>query len=83
MEPAAKRIRRYALLAVMTKPRKHNPAWPDSREARAMRQRRRAERLNELAQAVGYETWRKLETAALNGDVVIAKAEPPVDRQGE
>lgn len=60
-----------------SKRRKHNPAWHDGREARAMRQRKRAARLDELAQAVGYETWRKLETAALNGDVTIVKV-PPV-----
>ena len=50
-----------------SKPRKHNPAWADSREARAARQAKRLSRLNAIAQAAGYDTWRKLETAILNG----------------
>ena len=35
----------------------------------AARQRRRQEALNEAARAIGYETWRRLETAVVNGDV--------------
>lgn len=52
-------------------PRKHNPAWRDPPENRAARQRKRLDALNEIAQALGFETWRRLETAALRGDVVL------------
>lgn len=54
-----------------SKPRKHNPDWPDSREASAARQARRLSRLNAIAQAHGFASWRRLETAALNGKVTI------------
>jgi hypothetical protein len=53
----------------MTTERKHNPAWRDA--TRAERQRRRQAALDAAAQAVGYETWRKFETAVVNG-VAIA-----------
>ena len=46
-------------------PRKHNPAWKDATSTERSRKRREA--LDAIAQAVGYETWRKLETAILNG----------------
>ena len=46
-------------------PRKHNPAWADNTSTERSRKRREA--LDAIAQAVGYETWRKLETAILNG----------------
>lgn len=57
-----------------TKPRptrKHNSNWPDSKEARAARQARRRAALNELASVHGYETWVKLETAALAGERIV------------
>ena len=50
-------------------PRKHNPAWADN--TRAERQARRRAALDEIARAVGYDTWRKLETAAINGEVKV------------
>lgn len=50
-----------------SKPRKHNPAWPDSREARAARQANRLSKLNDVARRCGFETWRRLETAVING----------------
>ena len=65
----------------MTKPRKHNPEWKDSREARAARQAKRLSRLNVIAQAAGFNTWRKLETAVLNGKAAIVP-EPPARSDG-
>lgn len=56
--------------------RTNNPNWPDTKEARAARQAKRMARLNELARAAGYETWRKLETAALSGDVISLNTLP-------
>jgi len=35
------------------------------------RQQRRRQSLNELAQALGFDSWGKLETAAINGDIKI------------
>lgn len=34
------------------------------------RQRKRRQQLNEIAQRHGYDTWTKLETAAINGDIL-------------
>lgn len=45
--------------------RRHNPAWRDN--TRAERQAKRLAALNEAAQAAGFETWRRLETAVVNG----------------
>lgn len=55
-------------------PRKHNPAWPDSAAARTERSRKRVARLNEIAQELGYDSWRKLETAVLAGELVVIPA---------
>lgn len=35
----------------------------------AMRQRRRLEALDDAAKRMGYATWRRLETAVINGDI--------------
>lgn len=43
--------------------------WEPSPEAK--RQRRRSTALDEVAQGLGFETWRRFETAVLNGDVTI------------
>jgi hypothetical protein len=51
--------------------RTYNPAWHDSREARAARQAKRQAKLDEIAAGLGYATWRKLETAVINGKAVI------------
>lgn len=64
-----------------SKPRKHNPEWKDSREARAARQAKRLSRLNAIAQAAGYDTWRKLETAALGGEVINLNAPEEVSER--
>lgn len=56
-------------------PRKHNPAWADN--TRAERTKRRREALDAIAQAIGYDTWRKLETAVLNGAAVVTMVQPP------
>ena len=34
------------------------------------RQTRRRQRLNEVAQAQGFDTWAKLETAVINGSAI-------------
>jgi len=56
-------------LTSTTNPRKHNPAWADN--TRAERQARRRAALDEIARTAGYETWRKLETAVMNGRVRV------------
>ncbi len=53
--------------------RKHNPAWADN--TRAERQARRRAALDEIARTAGYETWRKLETAVMNGRVRVVPVE--------
>jgi len=64
------------------KPRKHNPAWRDT--TRAARQAQRQQTLNAAAQAAGYETWRKLETAVKNGAAIqIAPASEAMEPAGE
>ena len=55
------------------KPRKHNPAWKDTPEQRAARQRTRRARLKEFAQAKGFTSWEALVTAILSGDVEVVK----------
>lgn len=59
--------------------RKHNPAWVDN--TRAERSKRRREALDTIARAVGFDTWRKLETAVLNGRAAIVP-EPPAGSDG-
>ncbi len=56
------------------KKRKRNPAWKDStiKERSALRR----QRLDEVAQLTGYESWRKLETAVLAGDVRVEQVNP-------
>jgi hypothetical protein len=49
--------------------RKHNPAWADNTAYRRATERRK--RLDEIAKAAGFDTWRKLETAALKNEVQI------------
>lgn len=49
----------------MTAPRRHDPRWRDG--TRNERQRRRQAALDEAAQAAGFETWSRLETAVING----------------
>lgn len=48
--------------------RRHNPAWKDS--TRAQRQAARMAKLNVAAQRAGFETWRRLETAVINGATI-------------
>lgn len=62
-----------------TKPRrKRNPAWQDA--TRAKRQANRQAPLNEVAQALGFDSWRKFETAVKNGMMIaIVQAEPDED----
>jgi len=37
------------------------------------RQKRRRDRLDEIARAHGFDSWSKLETAALDGEISIVK----------
>ena len=46
-------------------PRKHDPRWKDSTVTQ--RQQNRRAKLNEIAQAAGFESWSAFETACLNG----------------
>lgn len=55
--------------------RKHNPRWKDSTSAE--RTKRRREALDAISRSVGYDTWRKLETAVLNGAAVVTMVQPP------
>lgn len=48
----------------MTTERKHDPRWRDN--TRNERQRRRQAALDAAAQAAGFTTWSKLETAMIN-----------------
>lgn len=52
-------------------PRRRNPAWNDPKEARAARQAKRQEVLNEIARASGFDSWSKLATAAMNGQRIV------------
>ena len=64
------------------KPRKYNPAWRDT--TRAARQAQRQQTLNAAAQAAGFDTWRKLETAVKNGaGIQIAPVAEPMEPAGE
>lgn len=59
----------------MDKPkRKHNPAWADNTNRHRTTERR--QRLDEVAHMAGFESWRKLETAVLKGDVEIVTKNP-------
>ena len=51
-------------------PRKHNPNWKD--RTRKERQQKRREALNQKAQALGYETWSKFETAVINDEIQVS-----------
>jgi hypothetical protein len=46
-------------------PRKHDPKWKDS--TITQRQQNRRAKLNQIAQAAGFESWSAFETACLNG----------------
>lgn len=63
----------------MTKKRTHNPNWPDTPEARRERQAKRRARLTEIAQAIGYDTWYKLETGILHGEATVTKTDRNTD----
>jgi hypothetical protein len=47
-----------------------SPTPPKHDRTQARRQARRRQRLNEVAQAHGFDTWGKLETAILNGSAI-------------
>lgn len=53
------------------KPHKYSPT--DKDYTRTQRSARRVAALNAIAQSVGFNTWRLLETAALNGAIKITK----------
>jgi len=53
--------------------RKHDPKWQDRTVTERSRNRRKE--LNEIAVAIGYETWNKLVTAIKAGDVLLIKME--------
>lgn len=49
--------------------RRHNPAWRDNTNKQRATERRHA--LDQIAQGAGYPTWRRLETAIVNGTAQI------------
>jgi len=53
--------------------RKHDPRWLDRTVTERSRNRRK--RLDGIAVAIGYETWNKLVTAVLGGEVILTKKE--------
>lgn len=53
--------------------RKRSPAWKDTPEQKAARQRTRYDRQKLFAQEQGFSSWAALVTALLNGDVKIVK----------
>lgn len=59
----------------MATKRKHNPAWKDTPEQKAARQRTRYKRMSEFAKAHGFKSWAALVTAILDGDVEIKKVD--------
>lgn len=67
-------------MAKEQKKRKFNPSWPsaqaDTAERRTETSRQRTQRLNEIAHAIGYDSWRKLETAVLNGEAKVEQVNP-------
>lgn len=63
----------------MTKPDKtrrsaDNARWPD--RTRTERTRRRVDALNKIAIDAGFDSWRKLETAVINGEAQVVKISP-------
>ena len=61
------------------KPRKRNPAWKDTPDQKAARQRARYERMKKAAEDAGYSSWAALVTALLNGEIKVVK----VGREGQ
>lgn len=57
------------------KPHKYSPT--DKDYTRTQRSARRVAGLNAIAVAAGFDSWRKLETAALNGAIKITKIDEP------
>lgn len=59
----------------MDKPkRKHDPSWADNTNQQRAAERRH--RLDEIAHLAGFDSWRKLETATLKGEVEIVAKNP-------
>lgn len=56
------------------KPRRHNPAWHDTREQKAARARKRQAALKQFALANGFSSVASMQTALLNGNARIVKA---------
>lgn len=54
--------------------RTHNPAWAD--RTNTARQRRRLAALNCAAAEAGFATWRRLETAVINGARITVEGAP-------
>lgn len=59
----------------MSTARKHNPAWRD--QTSAARQAARLAKLDQAAQSAGFASWRKLETAVVNGASIAITQPPP------
>ena len=55
---------------------------PKHDRTQARRQARRRQRLNEVAQAQGFDTWGKLETAVINGSSIAVTGVTPTREDG-
>jgi hypothetical protein len=67
LENAFSEEERLAILSLVNAPASEI-TWEPS--PTAARQRRRAAALDEAARRLGYESWRKLETAVVNGAII-------------
>ena len=54
-------------------PRRHNPKWKDN--TRNQRQSKRREKLDQKAQAAGWQSWSAYETAVINGETRLTPHE--------
>lgn len=50
------------------------PSW--SKGETKKRQQKRRDTLKEVAQGLGFDSWYKLETAVINGEVVLSRKKP-------
>lgn len=60
----------------MTPDAANDPKPPNYDRTQQRRQARRRQRLDEIAQAHGFDTWGKLETAVLKGTTITIHPHP-------
>lgn len=59
-----------------TRKERRAAGWKMEDSTTGQRARQRRQQLDEIAQGIGYESWRKLETAALRGEVIVFQSNP-------